>query len=156
MNEGIQQLTQLYQNKDWFSNVGIDQYGRYVVYVKRMNHETLHSIPDTMAGKTVLVHFAEPPKDKFVQQINLARHYFAEPEEDQDALQRALDRLELICGSHVLLDIFGEIQDGKNAITNMSDGYPQVRQQLEVLFDQYGIDVLHDAIEQFETLPHYE
>ncbi len=58
INEGMDQLSQLYKGKDWFYDVGMDQYGRYVVYVKYMCNETLTGIVDKMAGKQVLVHFA--------------------------------------------------------------------------------------------------
>lgn len=159
MNEGIQQLTELCQNKDWFNSVGTDNYGRYVVYVNQMNHETLYNIPDTVAGKTVLVHFSASTDNKFVNQVNLFRQSTVEiePEEEEDAsiLQRTLDELELTCGSHNLQDLFYEICDGKNAITNISDKYRKVREILEMLYDQYGFDVLYEQFQQYETLPHF-
>lgn len=62
-------------------------------------------------------------------------------------LQDELDHLEKQCGSYTLQDIFYEIQDGKNAVTNMSARYPEVRKGLEKLFDQYGFDVIYEELD---------
>src|SRR5271157_3076544 len=56
--EGMDQLSKMYKDKEWYHSVGLDQYGRIVVYVQFMNHETLHDIPDNMGKHQVLVHFA--------------------------------------------------------------------------------------------------
>jgi hypothetical protein len=162
-----------YKDRDWFHSVGEDQYGRYVVYVKYMNHETLHDIPDFESGVQVLVHFAAsklatrdqfvdkpgssladiksgtlppPPVDHIVDVV----YEVAGPEDEEKSLrhlQTELDRLEKLCGSYTLNDIFYEIQDGKNAVTNMSARYPEVRTRLEKLYNQYGFDVIYEELD---------
>src|SRR5574338_1715911 len=58
IKEGIEVLTNLFKDRDWFHSVDVEQYGRIVVYIKYACHETLHDIPDKVAGRQVLVHFA--------------------------------------------------------------------------------------------------
>lgn len=171
-----------YAGKDWFHSVGEDQYGRYVVYVKYMNHETLHDIPDYEGGVQVLVHFAASKlatRDQFVDKPQERKSTYPDgspcpydreidvqavvvpspeptldevltPEEEEKSLrhlQTELDRLEKLCGSYTLNDIFYEIQDGKNAVTNMSARYPEVRTRLEKLYNQYGFDVIYEELD---------
>lgn len=62
-------------------------------------------------------------------------------------LQRELDKLEKECGSYTLQDIFYEVQDGKNAVTNMSARYPNVRKGLERLYNLYGFDVIYEELD---------
>lgn len=178
-------LAELYKDKDWYHSTGFDVYGRYVMYVKYMNHETLNNIPDTMDGRQVLVHFAGSlflEKDKYVNRpqapgASLTPHVPAlsmlelegaarradadgtvEPtvdevvgaEEEEKSiihLQKELDRLERQCGSHTIQDIFYEVQDGKNAVTNMSARYPEVREGMEKLYSQYGFDVIYEELD---------
>jgi hypothetical protein len=62
-------------------------------------------------------------------------------------LQNELDRLEKVCGSYSLQDIFYEVQDGKNAVTNMSERYPDVRKSMEKLYKQYGFNVIYEELD---------
>lgn len=70
-------------------------------------------------------------------------------EEDKSLLhlQNELFRLEKICGSHTLQDVFYEIHDGRNAVTNLSDRYPEVRKPLERLYKEYGFDVVYEELD---------
>ena len=175
--EGLRMLSELYQAKDWYHSVGLDKYGRLVVYVKYMNHETLNNIVDFMGGKQVLVHFAgsltngdqyvnkpQAPGASFIQaakeaasngvdvgvgQVDVVDEVVGAEEEEKSVLhlQKELDRLEKQCGSYTLQDIFYEIQDGKNAVTNMSARYPEVRKGLEKLYSQYGFDVIYEELD---------
>ena len=178
-----------YKDRDWFHSVGEDQYKRYVVYVKYMNHETLHDIPDRVEGVQVLVHFAASKtatREQFVsmpqapgatlkpsitvgdfmasareaqakgidtgfgQMVEDIVTEVAGPEEEEKSLlylQNELTRLEKICGSYTLQDIFYEIQDGKNAVTNMSARYPEVHTRLQKLYSLYGFDVIYEELD---------
>lgn len=62
-------------------------------------------------------------------------------------LTKELDRLEKICGSNTLQDIFYEIHDGKNAVTNNSSRYPDVRDSLLNLYRVYGFDVIYEELD---------
>jgi hypothetical protein len=58
-----------------------------------------------------------------------------------------LDKLEKICGTNILGDIFFEIHDGSNAVTNLSIKYPEVREKLQSLYHQFGFDILYEELE---------
>lgn len=58
-----------------------------------------------------------------------------------------LDKLERQCGSNTLQDIFYEIHDGNNAVTEWSKRYPDVRKTLEKLYQQYGFDVIYEEMD---------
>lgn len=188
-NECLKILADQFGREDWFHSTGLDQYGRLVVYVKHMNHATLHDIPDFVAGKQVLVHFAgskTATREQFTsnpnapgatlkahvpstypdgttcpydREIDVSAVVVAPEEEAEDVagseeeeksimyLQRELDKLEKACGSYTLQDIFYEVQDGKNAVTNMSDRYPEVRKSLERLYNLYGFDVIYEELD---------
>jgi len=174
INEGMEYLRNLYKDKEWFHSVGLEKYGRIVVYIHHTTHETLHDIPDSVAGKQVLVHFAASlflDKDKYVNRPSTAVHPMMELEAaarraDADGtidpvdevadqtqelsirhLENELDRLERLCGSNTLQDIFYEIKDAHNAVTNLSARYPEVRKALERLYDQYGFDVIYENLD---------
>lgn len=165
IEEGMNQLSEMFKGKDWFYDIGTDQYGRLVVYVKYMCHENLHDVPDKAGGIQVLVHFAASKlasREQFVDNGVPKRPYDtdidtsavvlddvidAEDEKSLLHLQNELDRLEKICGSNMLQDIFYEIQDGKNAVTNLSARFPEVRKGLEKLFQVYGFDVIYEELD---------
>ena len=178
LNEGMEHLRSLYKDKEWFHSVGQDQYGRIVVYIHHATHETLHDIPDRVANKQVLVHFAGSlclNKDQYVntptstfsiaefkQAVQEARDNGLDTgllstmdDETHDVfedlsqrrLENELTRLEKVCGSNTLQDIFYEIRDAHNAVTNLSARYPDVRESLEKLYDQYGFDVIYENLD---------
>ncbi len=174
LNEGMEHLRTLYKDKEWYHSVGLDQYGRIVVYIHHSTQETLRDIPDRVAGKQVLVHFAGSlmaTREQFVNtpgpRFPIATGTLPPPMEEQIVdvvgtllgngsdteekslryLQNELERLEKICGSYTLQDIFYEIQDGRNAVTNLSARYPEVRQRLERLYDMYGFDVIYEEMD---------
>ncbi|CAM6004238.1 unnamed protein product [Sphagnum balticum] len=66
---------------------------------------------------------------------------------DTSLLTRELDRLEKQCGSNILQDIFYEIHDGKNAVTNLGAKYPEVRESLMDLYRAYGFDVIYNEMD---------
>lgn len=181
-NEGMDHLSKLFKGKEWFYDVGADQHGRYVVYIRFANHETINNIPDEVAGRQVLVHYASSltaNRDSFTNNLISGTHKWSDirnklsperlakvdeavkkeldiieeavgPASDEQSLrhlQNELESLEKICGSYTLQDIFYEVQDGKNAVTNMSARYPEVRQSMEKLFDQYGFDVIYEEMD---------
>jgi hypothetical protein len=63
------------------------------------------------------------------------------------ALTDELDRIERSCGSNVLQDIFYEVHDGTNAVTNLSARYPEVRQRVQKLYDKYGFDTIYEELD---------
>jgi hypothetical protein len=179
------ELRQRYGDRDWFYDAGYDQYGRPVVYVKYENHETNYEIPDRIAGKQLLVHFADSvraKKENFFGNpsgngISTLPAYTPTPKiatvvkapepvipdviaelvdtEEQErelelsvrALTDELDRLEKLCGTHILQEIFYEVHDGPNKVTNMSARYPVVQQGVKKLYDKYGFDTIYEELD---------
>lgn len=205
-------LKEQYKDKDWFGDVGYDQFGRPVLYVKYECHETIWDIPDVFWGKQLLVHFLsshtaradgfmDKPQEKRLtngltalveqttQGILKKANMTLSPKEFTDkaheaakngadvgvgqmldeipgidatldeleqerqlelsvrALTDEIDRLERICGSNILQDIFYEIQDGKNAVTNLSAKFPEVRARMQKLYDKYGFDIIYEELD---------
>ena len=66
---------------------------------------------------------------------------------DTSLLTQELDRLEKQCGSNILQDIFYEIHDGKNAVTNLGAKYPDVRESLMDLYRAYGFDIIYEELD---------
>ena len=61
---------------------------------------------------------------------------------DIRVLIKELDRLERICGSNTMQDIFYEVHDQANAVTNSSSKFPEVRRRMESLYQKYGFDII--------------
>lgn len=174
LTKSIKQLGDSLKGKRWFYDVGTDKYGRLVVYTTESNEETLRQIPDRVDGIQVLVHFASSklarpenfispqPPPMAIPSVVIGDE-IAEDEEyldddmeelpshflnaDLEDLTRELDRLEKICGSNILQDIFYEIHDGKNSVTNLSARYPDVHRSLKQLYDDYGFDVIYEEMD---------
>lgn len=166
--KGLQELSALCKGKDWFYDVGVEKYGRLVVYVIRSSEEILRFVPDTVDGVQVLVHFAShaPPRASappvkapalaLVDITNEAEYLGQEDMEelpsdfltsDIGVLARELDRLERLCGSNILQDIFYEVHDGAHAVTNVSGRFPQVRASMESLYKEYGFDIIYEELD---------
>lgn len=151
-------LHEKFADKPWFDYIGKDQYGRLTVYVHFMNRETMVDIPRMLGTDHVMVHFVASKKatrEQFVNTVSLSSSTLPRVTStvidkeigDLPYLQNELDRLEKYCGSHALQDIFYEIKDGKNAVTNNSERFPEIRKSLERLYDEYGFDVIYDNID---------
>jgi len=70
--------------------------------------------------------------------------------EEQDLAEELDDKLfnlSKICNFNTLENIFFEIHDKNNAITNLSPKYPEVVKEMKKLYDQYGFDVLFDQFD---------
>lgn len=166
MEEDLKLLTETYQNYDWFHSVGVDSSKRYVIYVTRMGLDVWAAVPDKFQGVQVLCHFAGSKTSNPNQYVSPGVVVQANPvvtlvsvedeveelpssflEADLSELCRELDRLEKQCGSNCLQDIFYEVHDGENAVTNLSAKYPDVRKGLEKLYDEYGFDVIYEELD---------
>lgn len=158
------QLQEQFVGRPWFHSVGRDQYNRLVVYTNFMCHETLHDIPDRVEGIQVLVHFAASKtatREQFtnpgkpvltlvldeLEPFDVIELDSADLENDVDDLCKELDKIEKRCGSNIMQDIFYEIHDGKNAVTQLGSRYPEARDALQKLYDEYGFDVIYEEMD---------
>lgn len=149
-------LSVMLQSKDWFHSVGEDQYGRHVVYTKYMDLDVMNEVPDIWGDKRVLLYFA--PADAgyknpltnngLLNLSSLSEEMIDDLELDKDVLIQELSRLKQDCGSNIVHDLFYEIHDGKNAITNLSSKFPELRKSVEKLYNEYGFDVIYQEIEE--------
>jgi hypothetical protein len=161
-------LTEKLKDYDWFHSVGLDVFGRLVVYVNYLNLDVYNNVPDTISGQRLLIHFAsnkEAKRDQFTgserktlpslpviemdviditDEVELLED---ESPPDLRSLTNELDRLEKICGSHIMQDIFYEVHDGGNAVTNLSVKFPEVRSGIEKLYQRYGFDVIYEEMD---------
>ena len=162
INESLSSLKELCRGKDWFHEAVIGEYDRLIVYVNSMSGAVITAVPDVVGGHQVLVHFASAltaNKKDFIEDLATATTDPAPPpisspviddEEDTmpiDLLIKELDKLERVCGSNVLGEIFFEEHDGTNAVTNLSVRYPEVRKKIHELYEIYGFDVIYDELE---------
>lgn len=167
-NQSLIELAILFKDKKWFCDIELDDYNRYIIYNNYMNSEVLTSVPDKLNGKQVLLHFFSSKVAKRENFINNASHIPFKKietnskleiiddeieelssdhlENDLDDLLMELDRLHAICDNNTIQNIFFELHDGKNAITNLSVKYPKVRDSLKLLYEEYGFDIIHDEI----------
>lgn len=159
-SEEVKHLEKICNDKDWFHSISMDQFGRLVVYTHKMNKEVFHLVPDRINKLQVLVHFvgsALAKKEDFISYpdapFSLMPVKIIEELTDDEVtmdlqeLEIELDRLEKICGNHILSEIFFELHDKHNAVTNLSGKYPAVRDSVAKLYDEYGFDILYEQIE---------
>lgn len=153
-------------NKDWFHSIVKDKSNRLIVYVKYMCDETTNDIPRKIGGLQVLCHFASSKnisKELFAHKGFKVKEkapaaevvdlddveFIEEPNTPLDLreLTKELDRLEKMSGSNIMQDIFYEVHDGVNAVTNLSSKFPDVRQGMENLYQQYGFDLIYENMD---------
>lgn len=169
INEGLDLLIRMLKNEEWFCDA-IFENNRYIVYVKELNLSVYNAVPEKMASKQVLVHFDNGSRNVRAENYNSTPlNIIPEPVEEiidvtEDAeylgqdvpgyldgsiaeLNKELDRLEKICGSNTLQDVFYETHDGKNAVTNLSCRFPEVSNIMSELYKQYGFDVIYEELD---------
>lgn len=152
----LNKLREMFKDQDWYYDVGIEEFGRLVVYCNYMNIEVLTAVPDSIDGTDVLTWFAaykQAGKEKYADnqtKTTPVKQVEVEPEEeevDMKLLIKELDRLEKLCGSRTLQDIFYEVHDGPNAVTNLSARFPEVREGMQKLYKTYGFDLVYEEMD---------
>lgn len=146
INEATVLLNDQFKERDWFVKVVAKHKTPQciIVYTKWQTEEILREIPNRIEEWQILVHFYHD-KATIVSKIDDV----AKPVEQKlthSVLTRELERLGLICGTNTLESIFFEVHDGKNAVTDMSKRYPEVREDIETLFRYYGFNLLYKEI----------
>lgn len=138
------EIIEKYKSYDWFHSIGSDQYNRKVVYVNYLNKNVLELTNNL--DHNILVHFAGynlASSDNYINKTNIALSEDKSTEyNSEEDIEDQLFELEMICGRDNLIDLFYECHDLENAVSDISKEYPAVRAAMEVLYDQYGFDVL--------------
>ncbi len=174
MQDGLKELEVLLDPYDWFYEARTED-RRYVVYVHSMEKEQDTIIPDSIMGRQVVVHFASNQllhknnyvisPTPFLSTVKENTQSNIDTKADQglddldlslpddveipntSVLTKELDRLEKDCGPNILSDIFFEIRDMHNAVTNLSARFPKVREEMVKLYIQYGFDAIYNELE---------
>ena len=134
---------EIFKKYDWFHSVGIDDFGRDVVYVNYMTAEIIQHIQSQLGN--VLIYFALSKIDKNKYVIFLDE----EPITDKNPYQQLFATICFLqdkYSKHIVQDIFYEIHDGKNSVTNLSANFPEARLHLEELYNSYGFDTLYKQL----------
>lgn len=159
MQEGLEYLSRLLDKYDWFDEACIEGQ-RYIVYVFQMGAGIDENIPDQVAGHQVVAHFSSAknisPNQYIISCSKVGSLTLEDLTEELSSdlsvpnlsdLCKELDRLEKICGSNILQDIFYEIKDGKNAVTNLRAKFPDVHKAMIRLYDEYGFDPIYNEMD---------
>ena len=137
-NDAITQLTTLLSNYDWFAGKVVENpklHNSIIAYVHYMNGEVLRTVPDSIDGVDVRIHFISScptePNNFFtvVSQSTLPLYVPTakkEPEEPVFDLHNEIWNLTRVCGRDNLIDIMYEVMDGDDAVTNLGAEYPEV------------------------------
>lgn len=145
----LESLKKSLESNDWFSGIEVDKFNRIVVYVNYLSRVILETVPDTHNGVHVLTHFASSKKatrDSFVEKLQFFKDPEPEPELSLELLSRELDRLSDVCGWETLGELFLEVHDGDNAVTNFSSVFKSVSNDLSRLYNLYGYDVMANEL----------
>jgi hypothetical protein len=159
LNEELQQFVSTLDQYDWFCDVEFDRYNRLVVYVYEFDINFIGSVPQMIGGYHVLFHYAASQSNQYSVSkpvvpvvpaaIVIKEDSSVEESEsvDLEFLISELDRLEKICGRNILQDIFYEVHDGKNAVTNLSARFPEVKESLDVLYEEFGFNLIYEELD---------
>ena len=175
INQALDVLSRLLKNNDWFYEAEIDKDKNLVAYVHWMDGKILREVPDNVEEHRVLVHFSvnkTATREQYTSDDKAAPMPLVNPsvvdvtheaeylgndeteelpssylESDLSDLTKELDRLERICGSNILQDIFYEVHDGPNHVTNLSVKFPEVKKAVEKIYDEYGFDIIYEELD---------
>lgn len=153
----LSSLVTKFGTKDWFHSVSIEpQFGRdLVVYAKHLSHQILKAIPEKVDEHRVIVHFAAYKETNLANFTGepivlipiLDEELLSEDVEVED-ISAQIQALKKVCGKESLSAIFHEIHDKDNAMTNSSEEFPEIRDQLEILYNELGFDIVFEEIEK--------
>lgn len=144
-----------FKDKAWFHSIGKDQYGRYIVYVNSMTPEVMELVPPKFDNKQVLTHFANSivNQSEFINQVSLNKTLDRSPilATEEESMEDIIWALRRECGTDNLMDILNEIHEQSTGRSNMfltdnSKEFPEVRKELEDLYEEFGLDVLFEQI----------
>lgn len=158
ISDSLAFLNHVVKDYDWFHGIELD-HNRFIVYANRMDAGVFKTIPESVGGRQVLVHFTNSKlatKEHYTSEmipfslVNEKIIDLTDEVEEIDVnleeLMQTLDRLERQCNANIIQDIFYEVHDGKNAVTNLSAKFPDVRKEMEELYDNYGFDIIYEEL----------
>lgn len=139
MSESIDivELNKLLFQFKWFVCVE-EQHNKFVVTVDEINTLTNSLVPQTFAGKQVLLQnktFKFLDKSQYVTSINM------ESVVDEDALQ-SLKWLQERFSVDFLEDLAYEVHDGDDAVTSLNESFPKEYDIMMDIYPKLGLDLI--------------
>ena len=125
------ELKNKYSEYEWFHSIEVKN-NKIILYVNYLNREIL----DLVSEKDILIHYAS----------SILPERYTE-EDEVDLLNNEIKDLLFSLGKEKITNIFFEIHDGDDSVTELSNIYPKERNRLEKLYEEYGFDVLFDLLE---------
>lgn len=152
----FQNLIEQIKDCDWFCGSGKDDYNRHVIYVNKMNLEILLSLPNECDNVQVLCHYYNSfviDSSKYVEKIDSEPQNYVvedsiESKFQKDEIKYHVGLLLEKYGVNTVQDIFYEIHDGGNAVTNLSAIFPELKEKMMDLYRKFGFNPLYKEIEQ--------
>lgn len=133
-----------YRDHHWFSSIE-EEFDKYIVYVHSMSREVFEIVPRKIDNKQVLIHFVQY---RDFDPNSIANYvYTLNQVEEKTDLKKVITNLKKDCSSSILEEIFYEVHDGDNSVTNQSWKHPKIREQLEKLYNEYGFELMYNNID---------
>lgn len=140
----LQELHKQLSSESWYVNSKQDSSNSIVVYVSALNQNISSKIPLKINNYNIKVHYAASLCNSgYVDVVNLV----SEKELSDIDVYAEILNLTKFCNKQALIDIFYEIHDQDDAVTGLSEQFPEVRAKLEELYNEFGFDVLYDSLE---------
>jgi hypothetical protein len=146
----LQSLKDSFKNDSWFYDVGLDTFNRPVLYVHLLNKDIINYIREKDNSNDFLIHYAAYAKININNYITIIENKAESNVDDLDLnyLVDEVNYLQSVCKRSILQDIFYEVHDGKNAVTNLSSAFPEVKDSISDLYQIYGYDLLYEELEK--------
>ncbi len=118
----------------WFKQLSMDNQQRYIVYVDYMDKSVLETIPPSVDGCDVLIHFYSNLISKKQAFINKT------PAEE---IKECFFELKQKYSQYVIEHIFYEVHDKEDSVTDYSEQYPDIYKKINYLYLKYGFNKVY-------------
>lgn len=130
----IAKIKEIYDQFDWFESVNIKD-NKVFIYVNKMSGDIFEKIPDKFNGKPVKIHYQQ---SKDCNSGNYLKHYTFESLDHDFKLIEFVQKNTEIYGRRVMANMFYEIHDGENCLTNLKIKYPHLHTEMLIFYENYG------------------
>lgn len=140
-NRELELFVNSLEQYDWFCDAELGQFNKFIVYVDKFDMKTISLIPLHIGGYHVVFHYIAsqpskniitPPETKVLSISDLIIE---------------LSYLKDICGAKSLESIFYEVHDQDNAVTSVSEFYPEVKKAMDRLYQDFGFDLIYEQLD---------
>jgi hypothetical protein len=137
----------------WFKDIKLNN-NKIFVYVSHLSEDILKTdkIPDFVESKQVLVHFdiSNKKADTYIEKLSTPgikpEEVLEAHDEDIEELTSYLDEFKKDLSLNIVEDIFYEVHDDKNKLTNFGSKYPNVLEKMTYLYNKFGFNLIVDYL----------